>query len=118
MKSAVMSMAVGLVAMMLSLPAGAEPDVPPGGDCALARDPLRCMALQKARGACKEKRGAAKQKCIQERLPAPDCTRDKDRGRCEAQLLAQETCKGKVGKARQSCLRDLRLAEGGRVAAK
>lgn len=111
-------MATGLMALMLTLPAGAEPAVPPGGDCALARDPLRCQALQKAHSACKEKRGRAKQTCIHEKLPAPDCSRDKDRSRCEAQQLAQEACKGKLGKAKQSCLKDLRLAGGGRVRVK
>ena len=98
--------------MMLSLTGNAEPDIPPGGDCALARDPLRCQALQKARGACKEKRGGGRQKCIQEKLPAPDCAKDPGRSRCEARQLAQEVCKGKTGKARQSCLKDMRLAGG------
>jgi len=101
--------------MLLSLPGGAEPGIPSGGDCALARDPLRCQALQKARSACKDKRGSARQKCIQEQLPAPDCSKDKEKSRCEARQLAQEACKGKIGKARQSCLKDMSLAGGGRV---
>ena len=104
--------AAGLMAMMFAVPGRAEIAASPAGDCALARDPLRCQALQKARTACKEKRGSGKQKCIQEKLPAPDCTRDKDPGRCETQQLAQEACKGKTGKARQACQRDLRLAGG------
>lgn len=112
------TIAAGIMAMMLSLPASAEPGVPPGGDCALARDPLRCQALQKARNACKEKRGSAKQKCIQEKLPAPDCARDNDRSRCEARQVAREACKSKTGKAKQSCLRDLSLATDGRVQVK
>jgi len=98
------------MAILLSSPVGAEPGVPPGGDCALARDPLRCQALQKARSACKEKRGSARQKCIQEKLSSPDCFSDKDRNRCEARQVAQEACKGKSGKARQSCLKDMALA--------
>lgn len=104
--------------MMQALPASAEPDIPPGGDCALARDPLRCQALQQARSACKEQRGSAKQKCIEQKLPAPDCSKVKEKTRCEARQLAQEACKGKAGKARQSCLRDMRLAGGGRVEVK
>lgn len=103
--------------MLLSLPASAEPAAGPGGDCALARDPLRCQAYQKARSACKEKRGASKQKCIQERLPAPDCARDSERSRCEARQIAREACQGKTGKAKQSCLRDLSLSTDGRVQA-
>jgi len=109
------TIAAGLMALMLSLTARAEPVIPAGGDCGLARDPLRCQALQKARGACKEKRGSARQKCVQEKLPAPDCTRDKDRIRCEARHVAQEACKGKTGKEKRSCLRDLELAGGARV---
>jgi len=104
------SIAAGLMAMMLSLPVSAEPGVPPGGDCALARDPLRCEALQKARSACKEKRGSGRQKCVQEKLSAPDCSKDK--ARCEARQVAQEACKGKTGKAKQSCLKDMHLAGG------
>jgi hypothetical protein len=104
--------------LLLSLPAGAEPSAGPGGDCNLARDPLRCQAFQNARNACKDKRGAGKQKCIQEKLPAPDCARDHDPARCAARQVAHETCKGKTGKTRQSCLRDLDLATTARVQAK
>ena len=107
------TIAAGMMAMLLSLPGGAEPGIPSGGDCALARDPLRCQALQQARGACKEKRGSARQKCIQEALAAPDCAKDK--ARCEARRLAEEACKGKIGKAKQSCLKDMRLSGGGQV---
>jgi len=110
------SITAGLLAVMLSLPAGAEPGVPPGGDCALARDPLRCQALQTARAACKENRGGARQKCIQEQLMTADCA--KDRSRCEARQLGREACTGKTGKAKQSCLKDLRLAGGGGVQVK
>lgn len=110
MNSAVTSLAAGIMAMLLSLPGSAEPGVPPGGDCTLARDPLRCQALQQARSACKEKRGSGRQKCIEEKLSAPDCAKDKDRSRCDARQLAQEACKGKSGKARQSCLKDMTLA--------
>ncbi|TRZ68853.1 MAG: hypothetical protein D4S02_03070 [Rhodocyclaceae bacterium] len=110
------SIAAGLIAMMLSLPGSAEPGVPSGGDCTLARDPLRCQALQKARSACKEKRGSGRQKCIQEKLSDPDCSKDK--ARCEARQLAQEACNGKTGKAKQSCLKDLRLAGGSGTAVK
>lgn len=106
------SIAAGIVALLLAQPGNAEISSGAGGDCALARDPLRCMALQKARSACKEKRGSVRQKCVQEQLPAPDCTREKDRNRCEARQLAREACKGKSGKARQSCQRDLSTAAG------
>lgn len=109
------SIAAGFMTMMFSLPGNAEIGTSVAGDCALARDPLRCQALQQARNACKEKRGTGKQKCIQEKLPAPDCTRDQDPSRCEARQIAQAACKGKTGKARQSCLRDLSLATDGRV---
>ncbi|MCX7172999.1 MAG: hypothetical protein NT159_03510 [Proteobacteria bacterium] len=107
--------AAGLMTMMFSLPGIAEIGSGPKGECDSARDPLRCMALQKARSACKEKRGIGKQKCIQEKLPAPDCTRDKDQSRCEARQVAREACRGKTGKAKQSCLRDMSLATDGRV---
>ena len=118
MNSAMTSIAAGLLALLLSLPGRAEPGVPAGGDCALARDPLRCQALQKARGACKEKRGNGRQKCIQEKLSSPDCFKDKDRSRCEARQVAQEACKGKTGKTRQSCLKDVGLAGGGGIKVK
>jgi hypothetical protein len=112
MNSTVTSIAAGIMVMLLALPGSAEPGVPAGGDCALARDPLRCQALQKARSACKEKRGSGRQKCVQEKLSAPDCSKDKDRSRCEARQLAQEACKGKTGAAKQSCLKDINLASG------
>lgn len=103
--------AVGLF-VMISLPAGAAIATGVAGNCSLARDPLRCQAMEKARGACKEKRGSAKQKCIQEKLPLADCSRDTDPGRCEARQLAREACKGKSGRAKQVCLEDMRLATG------
>lgn len=113
------SIVMAIAGLLFAVPAPAQTGASgTAGDCALARDPLRCMALQKARVHCKDKRGSARQKCIQEKLPAPDCNRDPAPSRCEARQLIQAACRGKTGKARQSCERDLRLATGAKAPAK
>lgn len=73
-------------------------------DCAAARDPVRCLALQQARLACQSQRGVARRKCLREKLPPPDCRQAPDPQRCQAYQEAQIACRGKAGKALRACL--------------
>ena len=75
-------------------------------DCGQARDPARCLAMQQARKACREKRGADRRQCLREKMPAPDCSQAPDPVRCEARRQAHEACQGKTGKELRSCLRN------------
>lgn len=100
-------LAVGLVIALSSLPVAAGTGMTVDGDCAMARDPARCLAMRQARQACKDKRGNERRRCLQEKIPAPDCGQDKDPSRCEARRQARLACKGKIGKAMHACLRAL-----------
>jgi len=75
-------------------------------DCAAARDPARCLALQQAHAACRGKRGSAKRQCLKEKLPLPDCSRAPDAQRCLAQQQVQTACQRQSGKALRACLKN------------
>ncbi|MBI3140790.1 MAG: hypothetical protein HYZ19_02865 [Rhodocyclales bacterium] len=105
-------LAAGLAAAFLSLTAAAQPGAGPGPkqpapvDCRKARDPAQCEARQKAREACKDKKGAAYRQCVQDNMPPPDCSKARNPQRCEAGVKAREACKGKVGRERRQCMRE------------
>ena len=88
---------------LFSLPARAETAA---ADCAMARDPERCVARQAALKACGEKRGAEKRACLDASMPPVDCSRAQNPQRCESAQKAKEVCKGKNGKDLNKCLRD------------
>lgn len=88
------------------LPAGlAFAQATTDGDCALARDPARCEARQLALKTCADKRGAAKQECLDANMPPMDCSKASDPARCEAIEKAKEICRDKVGKEQKACLK-------------
>ena len=74
------------------------------GDCRLARDPRRCTARLEARGACRDKRGVEKRRCLAALLPPPDCQRAADPARCEALAAARAACQGKAGAELRRCM--------------
>ena len=78
----------------------------PAMDCSKARNPERCEARQKAMETCKDKRGKARQSCVEDSVPAPDCGKAQNAQRCEARQKAREACKGKLGKERRVCQRE------------
>lgn len=90
-------------AALFWLPACAQPAA---GDCATARDPVRCEARQAALKTCGEKRGSEKQHCIEANMPPPDCRRTRHPPRCEAEQRAREICRGKADRELKKCLRD------------
>lgn len=105
----------GLTAGLLSLSAAAQPGPDAGGpgprqaapvDCSKARNPAQCEARQKARQACKDRKGAEFRQCIQDNMPPPDCSKARNPQRCEARQKAREACKGKVGREHRRCMRD------------
>jgi hypothetical protein len=76
----------------------------PAADCAKARDPERCEALQAALISCSEKRGAEKRACLDASLPPIDCSKTQNPQHCEAAQKAKEVCKGKINKELKKCL--------------
>ena len=78
-------------------------------DCAAARDPVRCLAAQRARKDCQGERGSAKRQCLREKLPPAVCSLAPDPPRCLLQQEAQAGCKGKIGKELRACLRNFRI---------
>ncbi len=74
-------------------------------DCGQARDPARCLALQKARAACQAKRANARRQCLRASMPAPDCSMAPDPAACEVRRQARTVCRGKSGKELRGCLR-------------
>lgn len=110
----------GLAAFALSCGAGAQPAPgmqggmtgmapavrPAAGDCAKARDPQRCEALQKAKETCKDRVGPDKRKCMTEAMPPMDCSKARNPARCEAHQKAKEACKDKAGRDHRQCIRE------------
>jgi len=106
---------------VLALPGLAQPDpngltvsAGPGAnlavaDCAEARDPARCLALQEARQACQSRVGSARRKCLREKQPPPDCTGAPDPQRCQTHQAALAACQGRAGKSLRACLRHFTL---------
>jgi hypothetical protein len=76
------------------------------GDCALAKDPLRCEARRKARDDCKGLRSGKRRQCLAEHQSPIDCSRADNPRRCEAQLAASEACRNKSGAQHRQCLRE------------
>ena len=74
-------------------------------DCAVARDPARCEARQSALKACADKRGAAKNACLEAKMPPVDCSQASNPAKCEAAEKAKEICRGKTGKDLKQCLK-------------
>ena len=75
-------------------------------DCALARDPVRCLARADAIAACADLRGTAKRDCLLTRLPPPDCKAAPNPARCDIEQAAKESCKSRTEKALSDCLRE------------
>ncbi|AJP48966.1 hypothetical protein PG1C_12080 [Rugosibacter aromaticivorans] len=102
-----------MTGIFLSLPAIAQPIVPPevqpttqpvADECAQARDPAHCAARQAALITCAEKRGAEKQACLQENLPPVDCSQTDNPEECAAIEQSKEKCAGKKDAALTACL--------------
>lgn len=85
---------------------------PAAGECAKARDPQRCEALQKAKDMCKDKAGPDKRKCMTEAMPPMDCSKARNPARCEAHQKAKEACKDKAGRDHRQCIREQTRAGG------
>jgi hypothetical protein len=133
MKKALLTMAA-LLAGSLALDAAAQPGPGMGGmqgmqgmaayggapsrECAKARDPQRCEALQQAKQTCKDKPAAEKRDCMQSSMPPADCSKSRHPARCEAHQKAKEVCKDKVGMDRRQCMRDNTPRQGAKKAAK
>ena len=95
------------VTLLLASPERVVAQVGPSdADCALARDPVRCLGRADAIAACANLHGTAKRDCLLIRLPPPDCKAAPDPARCELEQDAKEACKFKTGKALNECLRD------------
>lgn len=102
MKSSLKLVCGTLVAALFSLGAAAQT-----ANCAKARDPQRCEALQKAKEICKDKTAAAdKRKCMVEAMPPMDCAKAHNPQRCEAMQKAKEVCKDKPAAEHRQCLRE------------
>jgi hypothetical protein len=95
-----------LAALLLALPAQAQPGAQAATDCAKARAPQRCGARQAAAAACQDKRGPERRQCIDDRMPPPDCAKARNPTRCEAMNQAKAACQGKAGKEHRLCLRN------------
>lgn len=87
-------------------PGAGGPAARPAADCSKARNPQHCESRQKAREACKDKKGAEHRQCVKDSMPPPDCSKAKNPQRCEAQQAAREACKGKFGREHRQCMRD------------
>lgn len=74
--------------------------------CALARDPVRCLARTEAIAACADLHGEKKHDCLLIRLPPPDCSAAPDSRRCQREQDAREACKGREAQALRTCLHD------------
>ncbi|MBI4987799.1 MAG: hypothetical protein HZC23_03165 [Rhodocyclales bacterium] len=77
-------------------------------DCSKTKNPAQCEARQKAREACKDRKGLDYRACMDDNKPAPDCSKARSPERCAAQQSAREACKGKYGPERRQCMRDQR----------
>ncbi len=115
---------VGAAAALFSLSAPAQ--MGPGGgmgggmsgmgpgargavDCSKARNPQHCDDRQKALATCKNIRGAARQDCMSENMPAPDCSKSANPTRCAAMQSARTVCKGKYGQERRACMSEQKV---------
>jgi len=99
----------GIAAIVLSLmgaPAVAQSAAPQAVDCAKARQPERCLARQKARESCGDKRGPERRQCIRDHLPPTDCAKATVPERCKATQAAHDACKTKAGAERRQCLHE------------
>jgi hypothetical protein len=111
----------GLAAGLLAFSAHAQPG--PGGgmggmgpgmgggprpaaaaDCSKAKNPAQCESRQKAREACKDRKGTDHRACMEDNMPGPDCGKARNPQRCAAQQGAREACKGKYGPERRQCM--------------
>jgi hypothetical protein len=77
------------------------------GDCAVAKDPLRCEARRKARETCKGLRSASRRHCLADQQSPIDCSRADNPRHCEALQAANEACRNKRGAQHRQCLHDL-----------
>lgn len=76
-------------------------------DCALAKDPQRCAARNKARDDCKGLRGGKRRQCLAEHPSPIDCSKSDKPRHCQAQQAAIEACRNKAGAQHRECLRHL-----------
>ena len=95
-----------LLSLLVAPAAFAQPATPQAVDCAKARNPERCEARQKARGACGDLRGPERRQSGREHLPPTDCSKAANPTRCTAMQAAHEACKAQVGAARRQCLHE------------
>ena len=95
-----------LICLTLSTTVARAQAGPSDADCALARDPVRCLGRADAIAACANLHGTAKRDCLLTRLPPPDCKAAPNPARCELEQDAKEACKSKTGKALSDCLHD------------
>ena len=79
---------------------------PAVADCSKAKNPAQCESRQKAREACKDKKGMNHRACMEDNMPGPDCAKARNPQRCEERQKAREACKGKYGPERRQCMRD------------
>lgn len=94
----------------------------PASDCSKSPFQAQCMAENKAREACKGKRGEERTKCLQEKLPAPksgadippaDCSRVtvEQKPMCESYNKALKACsQTRDPQSHQACMEDQRPA--------
>ncbi len=101
----------GLAAGLFSIGALAQPGSGGGprqatqADCGKAKNPALCEARQKAREACKDRKGPDHRACMEDNMPGPNCAKARSPQRCEERQKAREACKGKYGPDRRQCLR-------------
>ena len=95
-----------LILLTLESSVASAQAAPSDADCALARDPVRCLGRADAIAACANLHGTPKRDCLLTRLPPPDCKAAPDPARCELEQDAKTACKSKTGKTLSECLRD------------
>jgi hypothetical protein len=114
---------VGALAAAATFAANAQPAPGKGGmtaptkaapatNCAKARDPQRCEALQRAKEICKDKNAVDKRKCMSDAMPPMDCSKSRSPARCEAHQKAKVACKDKSGSEHRQCMREQTRASG------
>jgi hypothetical protein len=121
MKKALLTLAAllaGVLAQSAIAQTGAAYGGAPSRECAKARDPQRCEALQQAKETCKDKSTAEKRDCMQSAMPPADCSKSRHPQRCEAHQKAKEICKDRTGADRRQCMRDNTPRQGAKKAAK
>ena len=93
-------------------------DHTPPMDCIKSPNPTNCNTAQKARDACRGKRGSERANCIQEKMPhisgsiqrVEDCSKTADPKMCESYNKAVTACANLTGPDQQACMEDQRPA--------